>query len=75
MKKPIFPAILGYVLTILYISDFLALVLINKSFIVNCILGVVFIIGTVKFYLGSKGIKSIEFNASPFKLKIIYSKK
>jgi hypothetical protein len=61
----------GYVITILFIADFLALVFV-RSPITTPFFGVGFIIGAVKVYFGSKGIKSIEFSANPFKFKLNY---
>ena len=72
MKLPKSDAIIGYTLTAFFMADFLVLAFVSLNIIVRAILGVVLILGAVKFYLGSKNIKSIEFNASPFKLKITY---
>ena len=72
MKMPKSTAIIGYTLTAFFLADFLALVFVVRNILLMSILGIVLIIGSVKFYLGSKNIKSIEFKANPFKLKITY---
>ena len=71
MKMPTSAAIKGYAITVLYLADFFALIFVNRGIVVTGILGVVFILGAIKFYIGVKAIKSFEFNAKPFKLKIV----
>ena len=61
----------GYIITIFFISDFIALIFV-RSIIITPFLGVVLIIGAVRVYFGSKSIKSIEFGANPFKFKLDY---
>ena len=71
MKLPAKDAVVGYGLSIFFIADFAAFLFIN-NIITRAVLGVILIIGTVRFYIGSKDIKLFEFSQSPFKLKIEY---
>lgn len=64
-------AVKGYGLTALFIADFVALLMVN-NILVQLFLGVVFILGAVQFYFGSKNIESFEFTAHPFRIKIKY---
>ncbi|MCL5976185.1 MAG: hypothetical protein M1580_01135 [Candidatus Parvarchaeota archaeon] len=61
----------GYIITILFIADFIALIFV-RGLIITPFLGVGFIIGAIRFFFGSKGIKSMEFSANPFKFKLNY---
>ena len=55
-------ALEGYGLTALFIADFIALLLFYRIVVLAAIFGIVFILGSVKFYLGTKNIKSFSYS-------------
>jgi hypothetical protein len=74
MKMPIYSAVaIGYGFTIFFIADFISFIIVS-NIIVRSILGIILLLGSVRFYLGSKNIKSFEFSAHPPKIKICYYK-
>ncbi len=61
MKKSLTLALIGFSLTVLFIAIFIALIFTNSN-IVRIFLGIGFLLGCVKFYLGSKGIKRFSYS-------------
>ena len=71
MKTPTSTALIGYALSGFFLADFVALLIVREILVIS-ILGIVLIFGAIRFYLGSKNIKGVEFSAKPFRLKIEY---
>ena len=61
MRYNIFTALEGYGLTALFIADFIALIIFHNDLTLAGIFGLVFILGAVKFYFGTKNMKSFGF--------------
>ncbi len=55
-----YEALKGYSATILFIADFVALIF-SRNILISSVLGIVFVLGGVKIYLGSKNIKRFSY--------------
>lgn len=56
-----YEALKGYFATILFIADFVVLIF-SRNILINSILGIVFVLGSVKIYLGTKNIKRFSYS-------------
>lgn len=62
VKEEHYLALIGIPATLLFVADFVALIMVNDN-ITRFFLGVAFLFGCIKFYLGSKGLKRFQYSA------------